>query len=191
MLRGQPCWGIMGRDESFEALYFSGRAIYGDQLNDAAIAQWYKDEEHGYYELMHREKWETSHEYRALNQFHAFSALNGRRFDTCLVLGCADGTDVEPIAAQVRRFVAIEPAEQWWRRDIGGVAAEYRKPTPRNDLPLPDCSVDLSVSLGVLHHIPNVTHVLHEIGRILRIGACSCCASRSTRWAIGAVRRTA
>jgi SAM-dependent methyltransferase len=160
----------MGQAESFEALYFSGRAVYGDQFDDAAIAEWYHGEEHAYYELVQAESWDTRHEYRALNQFHAFSAFKGRRFDTCLVLGCADGADVEPIVSQVGRFVAIEPAEQWWRRDICGVPAEYRKPTLRNDLPLPDGSVDLVVTLGVLHHIPNVSHVLLEIDRVLRAG---------------------
>jgi SAM-dependent methyltransferase len=160
----------MGQAESFETLYFSGSAVYGDQLDDAAIAEWGRAEEHGYYELVQRENWDTRDEYRALNQFHAFSGLKKRRFHTCLVLGCADGTDVEPIASQVGHFVAIEPAEQWWRRDISGVPAEYRKPTPRNDLPLSDGSADLVVSLGVLHHIPNVSHVLREIGRVLRAG---------------------
>jgi SAM-dependent methyltransferase len=160
----------MAQVQSFEDSYFSGRAVYGDQLDDAAIAEWHRAEEHGYYELVQRENWDTRHEYRALNHFHAFSALEARRFETCLVLGCADGTDVEPIAPRVGRFVAIEPAEQWWRRDICGVPAEYRKPTLRNDLPLPDGSVDLVVSLGVLHHIPNVSHVLREVARVLRSG---------------------
>ncbi len=158
----------MRETQPFEELYFSGRALYGDQFDDAAIAEWCHDEEQGYYELAQRENWDTRDEYRALYQFHAFSALGSRWFDTCLVLGCADGSDVGPIASQVGRFVAIEPAQQWWRPDISGVPAEFRQPSPRNDLPLADGSVDLVVTLGVLHHIPNVSHVLREISRILR-----------------------
>jgi len=156
--------------ESFEALYFSGRALYGDPFDEAAIADWYAGEEYGYYELVQKENWDTKYEYCALNFFHAFAALKEQRFETCLVLGCADGTDVEPIAPQVGRFLAIEPVERWWRRDIGGVPAEYQKPTMRNDLSSPDDSVDLAISLGFLHHIPNVSHVLREVSRVLRSG---------------------
>jgi SAM-dependent methyltransferase len=37
-------------------------------------------------------------------------------------------------------------------------------------MPLPAASADLVICLGVLHHIPNVSHVLSEMARVLRPG---------------------
>jgi SAM-dependent methyltransferase len=84
-----------------------------------------------------------------------------------LALGCARGDDVSPLAPAVGEFIALEPAEQWWREAIGGTASRYLKPAVMGGIALEDSSVDLATSLNALHHVPNVSHVVAEIARVL------------------------
>ncbi len=87
-----------------------------------------------------------------------------------MALGCANGDDIAVLAHVVDRYIAIEPASEWWTDIIGGKPAEYRAPLPSGIIDLPDKSVDLAISFGVLHHIPNVSKVIAEISRVLKPG---------------------
>lgn len=151
---------------SFEELYFGGDVLYGDDFEGASLASWYQQEEYGYIGLMQSNA-AYGYSCHALNRFHAFRFLSGRRYNRCLVVGSARGDDVAPIAGLVDAFVALEPAEEWWTDRIGGTPAEYVKPAISGDIPLPAGSVDLVVCLSVLHHIANVSHVLTELKRVL------------------------
>lgn len=154
----------------------SGRSLYGDNFSSEQIREWYDSEVTGYFDLLSNHYKVTdadnqySYEYDALNQFHAIGRLRNRQFDTCLALGCAAGDDIAPLAPVVRRFIAVEPAEKWWRDDIGGKPAIYMSPSPIGDIKLDSATVDLATSFGVLHHIPNVSHVVGEIARVLKPG---------------------
>lgn len=148
--------------------FFSGAALYGDDLDEPGIRKWYRQEEQGYYCLT-QTYGRYTYSYRALNEFQSYRHLTGR-YSCCLAMGCAGGDDVAPLAPLVDRFVAIEPAEQWWRARINGTLAEYRKPSILGDIPMPEGSVDLVVCLETLHHIPNASHVLGEMARVLRPG---------------------
>jgi SAM-dependent methyltransferase len=154
----------------------SGRTLYGDRFSPEQIREWYESEVSGYFDLLSNHYKITdadnqyAYEYDALNQFHAIGRLSNRQFETCLALGCAAGDDIAPLAPVVARFIAIEPAEQWWHNDIGGKPARYLKPTATGDIGVDSATVDLATSFGVLHHIPNVSHVVAEIARVLKPG---------------------
>jgi SAM-dependent methyltransferase len=154
----------------------SGRTLYGDRFSPDQIREWYETEVTGYFDLVSNHYKITDadnqypYQYDALNQFHAIGRLRNRQFDTCLALGCAAGDDIAPLAPVVGRFIAIEPAEQWWRNDIGGKPASYLKPSAIGDIGVDSATVDLATSFGVLHHIPNVSHVVAEIARVLKPG---------------------
>src|SRR5258708_6298832 len=154
----------------------SGRHLYGDNFSSDQIREWYDSEVTGYFDLLSKHYKVTdadnqyNYEYDALNEFHAIGKLLNRQFDTCLALGCAAGDDIAPLAPVVRRFIAIEPAEKWWRDDIGGKPAIYMSPSAIGDIKLDSATVDLATSFGVLHHIPNVSHVVGEIARVLKPG---------------------
>jgi SAM-dependent methyltransferase len=150
--------------------YLSGRKLYGDDLDQRELARWFQDEEYGYYRLAQRRSAPGDYEYHALNNFHGYRHLAGRRFRQCLALGCANGADVLPIAGQVDRFLAVEPAEQWWSGAIGQTPANYVKPNQDGSIPSEDGANDLVVCLGILHHIPNVSLVLSEISRVMAQG---------------------
>jgi SAM-dependent methyltransferase len=154
----------------------TGRSLYGDNFSSDQIREWYDSEVTGYFDLLSNhykitdEDNKYNYEYDALNQFHAIGGLLRRQFDTCLALGCAAGDDIAPLAPVVQRFIAIEPAERWWRNDIGGKPAVYMRPSAIGDIRLDSATVDLATSFGVLHHIPNVSHVVGEIARVLKPG---------------------
>ncbi len=154
----------------------SGRTLYGDNFSPDQIQEWYATEVTGYFNLVSDHNNITSdgneyaYAYHALNNFHAINTLRQRRFDICLAMGCAAGDDIAPLAPVVQRFIAIEPAEKWWRGEIGGKPATYMSPSAVGDIPLDSATVDLATSFGVLHHIPNVSHVVGEIARVLKTG---------------------
>lgn len=152
--------------------HLSGESLYGDDFEGEEILSWFEHEKSGYYNLYNDEGQdaEIDYPYEFINNFHAFSKLKGKSFETCLVLCCAEGDDVKPLAPQVEKFIAIEPAKEWWRDSIGGKQATYMMPESSGRIPLEDGSVNLVISLGVLHHIPNVSYVLEEIHRKLSVG---------------------
>lgn len=168
--------GAPPRSSELAEAELSGQALYGDNLSQMEIQAWYEQEETGYFDLRTRSNGVAdpadryAYEYGALNYTHAISELLKSRFRCCVALGCASGDDVAPIAPVVDRFVAIEPAEKWWRTDIGGKPASYLKPAVNGTIHIESNTADLATSFGVLHHIPNVSYVTGEIARVLRSG---------------------
>jgi SAM-dependent methyltransferase len=154
----------------------NGARLYGDNFGPDELADWYAQEEYAsldlrasYYKSADSQG-DNVYEYEALNRFHSWKMLAGRRFSCCVALGCSSGGDVAPFAPIVQSFVGIEPAEKWWRSQIGGKPARFIKPTAAGDIPLENSSADLATSFGVLHHVPNVSHVVGEIARVLKPG---------------------
>ena len=154
--------------------YFSGKTLYGDHFDENQIKNWFEDEEEGFYNLINGFYFEGDadyqYEFHALNDFHAFRHLRNRSFKHCLALGCARGDDVTPLAPQIDRFTCVEPAEKWWKDEIGGKPAQFVKPKLDGNIPCADAACDLAVSLSVLHHIPNVSAVIEEVSRVLQPG---------------------
>ena len=151
--------------ETFEVRYLSGASLYGDDFDEAGIRRWFEEEEHAFYDLAQTYD-DSEYVYDAANQFYTYRFLN-RRYECCVAIGCATGDDIAPLGDRVGHFVAIEPAEKWWKPEIGGRPAQFLKPSLLGDIALADESADLVICLGVLHHIPNVSHVFSEMARIL------------------------
>lgn len=149
--------------------YYSGKELYGDDFTPEQIRVWFEEEESGYYQLAtaSQENPQENYPYHGLNETHGYRFLRSRTFRQCLGLGVGGGHDVRPIAAQVERFYCIEPGKAWWRDELFGKPATFAMPQPDGTIELGDSSCDLAVSLGVLHHIPNVTAVLTELSRVL------------------------
>lgn len=155
---------------STTARHFDGTSLYGDDMSEGEIGAWFAQEQEGYYNLTLSYDDFGTYAYSALNEHYAWSKIKGNNFARCLVLGCADGKDVLPIASSVANFTAVEPAIKWWRDDIGGTPSNYIMPSASGRLEIAAEAHDLAISLGVLHHIPNVSTVLAEIHRTLRPG---------------------
>lgn len=154
-------------DDVFTRL-MSGDHIFGDDFVPTSIDRWFEDEKSASYACY--EGVDTT-QYDALNWIHAFRRVKHRKFENCLAIGVADGKDVEPLAHQVGRFFCVEPEEKWWRPIIGGKPAYYRAPNANGSLDtFHDGFFDLSIAIGCLHHIPNVSHIISEMGRTTASG---------------------
>jgi SAM-dependent methyltransferase len=145
-----------------------GLRLYGEGLDDAALAAWFADEEEGYASIAGDEGEDSGASQS--NSVHAFRYLGPRQFARCLALGAASGREYAGLEGRIGSFVAIEPGRRFWRPTIAGAPTEYRAPTSRGTIDLPDGSCDLAGSFGVLHHIPNVSEVLRELARVLAPG---------------------
>ncbi|MBW8784877.1 MAG: methyltransferase domain-containing protein [Novosphingobium sp.] len=148
-----------------------GLRLHGEGLDDADLAAWFADEQDGYFGIAGPAADDEAQQRSAANEYHLFRHLPPRRFACCLALGAAGGREYVGLAGRVERFVAIEPGRGFWRDTIAGAPAEYRVPTLRGTIDLPDGACDLAGAFGVLHHIPNVAEVLAELARVLAPGA--------------------
>lgn len=151
--------------------YFSGKKLYGDDFSAKQIQEWYSAEIEGYANLGAASKINYKYVYHAWNRYHGFSRLpQNLNFEHVVGFGSAYGYELEPIMHRCKGVTIIEPSDQLRSPEIGGVPVTYLKPDPSGIIPLADRSVDLLVCLSVLHHIPNVSFVIREFGRVLKPG---------------------
>lgn len=158
-------------DDRIIEVCLRGERLYGDDFNAEQIARWYVDEEEGYANLGAKDEKSYRYYYHAMNRFFGYGHLPAeRRFARALGVGSAYGDEFEPIAPRVGRFTILEPSKQMRRDSVYGRPAEWVPPQPSGDMPFESNTFDLITCLAVLHHVPNVTHVVGEIGRVLRPG---------------------
>lgn len=147
---------------------FSGERLYGDDFSPEQVRDWHEDEREAYADLGAKDLGSYTYVYHALNAVHGFRYLPRRRFSRALGIGSAYGDEFAPIADRVDDVTIIEPSESFVKDDAHGIPARWVKPEVDGTFPFEDNSFDLVTCLGVLHHIPNVTHVVNEIYRCMR-----------------------
>lgn len=165
-------WRVMNPGKTVETEdYFSGRKLYGDDFSSKQIRDWFLQESEGYAELGSKDHSTYTYQYHTLNRIHGFRHLKKiPRFENVLGVGSAWGHEFEPVIQKIGQLTIVEPSEQLRSKQIGPVDPVYVKPRMDGKLEFPDDTFDLATSLGVLHHIPNVTFVLGEIIRVLKPG---------------------
>jgi SAM-dependent methyltransferase len=151
-------------------IYLRGEKLYGDDFSRAEIEEWFKDEEDAYYEMTKRHDSECRYSYHALNWYHAFRFLSHRRFHHTLGFGSAYGEELRPLAKQSDRITILEPSAHFAVQELEGRPVQYVRPQADGILPFAQETFDLIFSLGVLHHIPNVSTVIRELARCLQPG---------------------
>ncbi len=152
------------------APYFSGSALYGDDFNAEQIGQWYEDEREGYAELGARDRSTYRYDAHELNRQHIFRFLPPGHFDRVLGLGSAWGDEFLPILDRIGDLTIVDPSDAFVSTRVGSTPVSYVKPVPSGKLPFDDGSFDLATCFGVLHHIPNVSTVIAELGRVMKPG---------------------
>jgi SAM-dependent methyltransferase len=142
-----------------------GEKLYGDDFSPSEIEAWFRDEEEAYYNLGAKGGNEYVYGYHALNRLHGYSVLPEKTFQNVLGVGSAYGDELRPIAPKALRITIIEASSGFRVQALEGVPVEYVRPRPGGEMPFPNGTFDLITCLGVLHHIPNVSVVVREIGR--------------------------
>lgn len=148
--------------------YLSGDQLYGDNLSQEEIENWYADEQEAYANLGSSDYSSYLYQYHALNWIHGYSHLPDRRFENVLGIGSAYGHELMPIAPKSSQITILDPSSAFHCADVDGVPVAYKKPSASGQIDLPDSSQDLVVCFGVMHHIPNVSFVVREIARVLK-----------------------
>lgn len=151
--------------------YLSGKKLIGDDYDTDAIKLWFEDEAEGYADLGSKVTSEYGYNYHQLNITLGFSKLKGEGFNRVLGLGAAYGHEFLPIEEKMQELVILEPSESLSSSPaVQKVPVKYVKPVPSGKINIDDGYFDLVTSLGVLHHIPNVSYVLSECYRVLSNG---------------------
>ena len=110
--------------------------------------------------------------YHALNQRYGYSALEQRSFDHVLGIGSAFGDELLPLKGKVSRITILDPSDTFsLSQRFQDIEFEYVKAQSSGDMEFYDDSFDLITCFGVLHHIPNISHLLSECYRCLRPGS--------------------
>jgi SAM-dependent methyltransferase len=147
-----------------------GAELYGDTFTPEQIQSWYADEKEAYANLYGGTRESYDYEYHAFNRIHGFSGLPAGRLGSVLGMGAAYGDELLPIIDRVDRVAVLEPSDKFESASVGGKPIEWHKPAVDGTMPFADGTFDLITCFGVLHHIPNVSFVLAEMGRVTRSG---------------------
>lgn len=154
--------------------YVSGDKLYGDDFGLSELKRWYAEEAEGYYGLVNSRpaNYRNNYLYHSLNIRQGFSKLDeNRQYSHALGFGSAYGDEFIPILGSIAELTILDPSENF-KTDcsINKIPCHYVKPLPSGNMPFEEYQFDLISCLGVLHHIPNVTHVLQECYRCLTEG---------------------
>lgn len=148
--------------------YLSGDKLYGDDFTNDEILEWFADETDGYANLGAKNILKYRYGYHCLNQFHGFKFIKNLRFNNALGIGSAYGDEFKPIAKNINKIFIIESSDEFLcSKKIVKTPCVYVKPSSYNNIDFEDKYFDLVTSFGVMHHIPNVSHMINECYRVL------------------------
>lgn len=156
--------------DSEHDLFLSGRALYGDDFTDEQVAAWYTDEIDAYADLGARARGAGRYLYHSLNIAHGFRHLPSGMIGSVLGLGSAYVDEFEPVLDRLTNITVIEPATSLRVEALGSLAVRYVEPVPSGSMSFEAGTFDMAVSLGTLHHIANVSHVVGELARVVKVG---------------------
>jgi len=153
-------------------VYLSGKKLYGNDFSMEEIRQWYQDEKEAYTDLYIRPSAaKFRYKYHALDRYHAWRHIPNRRYAHVLGIGSATGDEFAPVVDRIDRITILEPSSFYGKKNnIRGVPAKWIVPNVSGDIPFSSKAFELITCLSVLHHIPNVSHVINELARVLTGG---------------------
>lgn len=148
--------------------YFSGEKLIGDDFSKEKIIRWFKEEEQAYSNLRLSKKEKYEYEYKKLNEicgFRLLSKLSSSKNTIC-GFGSAFGDEIFSIKDQFSNVILIDSADDF-KANPKIKGSKVISANPLGDINLKTNSVSVFTCLGVLHHIPNVSHVMSEFSRCL------------------------
>ncbi|WP_339831375.1 methyltransferase domain-containing protein [uncultured Parvibaculum sp.] len=147
--------------------YLRGEKLIGNDYDELSIQRWFSDEAEGYANLGAKDHESYVYGYHALNQKHGFSQLPDGPIAHALGFGSAYAEELAPILDRLGHITILDPSDQLKVAEIRGIPVSYKKPNSLGVIEFPDSTFDLITCFGVLHHIPNVSYVTSEMGRVL------------------------
>ena len=147
--------------------------LYGDDFNLEQIEQWFKEEEEAYADLygidVSMEGFVNSH-YSHLDSQYGFSKIPQKKYKHVLGFGASWGYEFMCFLHNIEQLTIIDSSEQTISEKLGDIKPVYVKPQSSGTINMGNDIFDLTTVFCVLHHIPNITHVLSEIVRVTQPG---------------------
>jgi SAM-dependent methyltransferase len=153
-------------------LHLAGNDFVGEQLN-----KWFFEEKEAYY-CGNNGNSETDNWYaymRLVNEALGFSRVTFIKDakQSLLVLGPGSGIEIDKFAsAHTDWTLFFLEASDSFKTELKKKypSSQIVEPTTIGDIQLPSSSQDVVCAFSVLHHIPNVEHVIREAFRVLKPG---------------------
>ena len=118
--------------------------------------------------LSHRERREVGQRYFSLLPLESLN-----RSMKVMDVGCGSGRWAALVAPRVAELHCVDPAEAALRvaeRNLSGSSNTVFHVASVEELPVPDDSIDLAYSLGVLHHVPDTASAIRKCVAKVRPG---------------------
>jgi SAM-dependent methyltransferase len=148
-----------------------GDELYGDGFTQAQIERWFDDEADAYFAMSGASQDPANYGYRELNRLALLRHVPAdRRFRHALGFGSGWGAELAPLASRIEKLTIVESSQGYGRDPSLLMPTSSLPALPSGDLQLSDATIDLLTCFSVLHHIPNVSHVLGEFARALAPG---------------------
>lgn len=147
--------------------FFSGEMLWGDDFTEDERAAWFADEAEASIDLegnLLRGDYPWAEQQRR----HGFDHLPDVSWRHVVGFGSAFGVELRPLRAE--RATIVESTTRYEADPGLRFAVEYLRAEATGDIRLRNGSADLVICFGALHHVPNVSHVLGEFGRVLESG---------------------
>jgi SAM-dependent methyltransferase len=158
------------RKQTDESLgeYYAGRKLWGDDFGPDEIREWYRLEENACFDIYEQGRRRMpNNDYLHWNYGYR-PALQGRKtLGKVLGLGSGNGEEFRPVRRWIEHLYIVESADGYFHNDA---TTTYAKAQADGRLDFPDAFFDTAVCIAVLHHIPNVSHELRELFRVLKPG---------------------
>jgi len=152
--------------------YYAGRKLWGDDFSLDEIREWYQMEENACFEI-YEERGQVEKGKMPNNDYLHWhygyqTALAGREtLGITLGLGSGNGEEFRPVRKYIKHLHIVESAEGYFKNDA---ETTYAKAQADGTLLFENEFFDTSVNIAVLHHIPNLSHVMRELYRVLKRG---------------------
>jgi len=158
------------RNQTPEALgeYYAGRKLWGDDFNLEEIREWYQLEENACFDIYDQGRSRMpNNDYLHWQQGYRWALKNRSTLGKVLGLGSGNGEEFRPVRQWIEHLYIVESAAGYFHNDA---TTSYVKAQVDGTLDFPGDFFDTAVNIAVLHHIPNVSHVLRELFRVLKPG---------------------
>jgi SAM-dependent methyltransferase len=155
----------------------NGSYLVGDDFTGEQLQRWFAEEQEAFYEgdagNSEEDPWYSYMRY--VNNVLGFSIVAQRvgAVRNMLVLGPGSGKEVEQFATENPecQLHFLEASENFQRILVDRFpGSSIVLPQCSGDIALADNSQDVVCAFSVLHHIPNVSKVIAEIGRVTQSG---------------------
>jgi SAM-dependent methyltransferase len=148
--------------------YYAGHKLWGDDFGLDEIREWYRLEENACFEIYDQGRRRMPNNDYLHWRYGYRWALGGKNsLGKVLGLGSGNGEEFRPVRKWIEHLYIVESAAGYFHNDA---TTTYVKAQIDGSLDFADDFFDTAVNIAVLHHIPNVSHVLRELFRVVKPG---------------------